>query len=164
MDADSKPIRVLLVDDEQDLVDFLAYRLVKRGYMVKGTNSPSEALDVIQKQLFDVAVVDLKMPEMDGIQVMKAIKEAQPFLEIIMLTGHGSTDSAWKAGKLDAFKYLLKPCDHDDLVATIEAACERKRKLQFERYMEELNEVNASGTPRGILEASERLRVKYEQN
>lgn len=106
-------IRVLLVDDEQDLVEFLAQRLLRKGITVTATTSGPEALEAVRRQAFDVAVVDLKMPLMDGVEVLRRVKEMQPYLEVIMLTGHGSAESAHAAGRLDAFRYVMKPCDYE---------------------------------------------------
>ena len=73
-----KPIRILLVDDEEDLVEFLAHLLLKRGYTVTATNSGAEAIEAVEAQIFDVALVDLKMPQMDGIQVLKRSAPSSP--------------------------------------------------------------------------------------
>ena len=129
----SKPIRLLLADDEEDLVTFLAHRLGKRGLEVATALSGEEALDAAEERIFDVAVVDLKMPDMDGITVIEELKRMQPYVEVLMLTGHGSHDSAWEAGRLHAFRYIMKPCDFDellDLVLEIQVGLGRRRKGQ----------------------------------
>lgn len=162
---DNEHISVLLVDDEADLVQLLALRLAKRGIEAVPATSGAEALAVCEHRSFDVAVIDLKMPQMDGVEVMQRLRASQPFLESIMFTGHGSTESALEAGRLEAFRYVMKPCDFDELVAIIRQAHAQRRRRLRERYQEEMQQVmEHSSTPHDILVASERLRRKYEQD
>ncbi len=163
-DTPSRPVRVLLVDDEADLVELLAERLRSRGYETVGATSGEEALAVSEHRPFDVAIIDLKMPGLDGMEVMQRLKMIQPFTETIMFTGHGTTDSALAAGKLDAFRYLLKPVEFETLIQAIEEAAAHRRRRLREAYQAELAQVTEhASTPRDILEASERLRRQYEQ-
>ncbi|MFO7653469.1 MAG: response regulator [Candidatus Krumholzibacteriia bacterium] len=166
-----RPARVLLVVheqhacDEQDLVDFLAQRLLKRGYTVHAATTGPDAIAAARNQTFDVAVVDLKMPQMDGIQVIEQLKDMQPHLETIMLTGHGSTDSALQAGKLQTFRYLLKPYDFGQLVEQIDDAVATRRQTLRDRFEAELEKViGSNASPREIIHESERLRREYEQD
>nr|MEE4266922.1 response regulator [Candidatus Krumholzibacteria bacterium] len=165
MTDDSSPVRLLIVDDEEDLVTFLSHRLRKRGLDVTMALSGAEAVSAGNELGFDVAVVDLKMPDMDGIAVIEHLKDAQPFMEVIMLTGHGSHDSAWEAGRLQAFRYLMKPYDFDELYDVILAAADqRRRKMQaeFEGKLQEL--MTSTTSPRDLIELSEQLRREYEQD
>jgi len=163
--AGHRPIRVLLVDDEEDLVTFLAQRLLRRGFTVTATTSGPDAVAAASRQAFDVAVVDLKLPVMDGVEVLRRIKTDRPHLEAIMLTGHGSADSALEAGRLDAFRYVLKPCDYEELVTLIEAAARRKQERQTAAYRAALQEALAGGgSPREILAATDELRREFEQD
>jgi len=114
-EENTKPIRLLIADDEKDLVVFLAHRLRKRGIDVTMAVSGAEAVSAATELTFDVAIVDLRMPDMDGIQVIEQLKALQPTIEVLMLTGHGGHDTAWEAGRLQAFRYILKPHDFDDL-------------------------------------------------
>lgn len=160
-----QPVRLLLVDDEEDLVTFLAHRLRKRDVDVTMALSGAEAISAAASLKFDVAVVDLRMPDMDGIAVIEQLKAAQPFVEVLMLTGHGSHDSAWEAGRLQAYRYLLKPYDFDDLHQLVmEAARIRREKLQqeFEHRLQQL--MTGTTSPRDIITESEKLRSEYEQN
>ncbi len=160
-----KPIRLLLADDEEDLVTFLAHRLRKRGVDVTMALSGSEAVSAATEMTFDVAVVDLKMPDMDGIQVMERLREMQPFVETLMLTGHGSHDSAWEAGRLHAFRYLLKPYEFDDLHELIVQAAEHRRRRMREEFNLKLDALMTGTTSaRDIIEESDRLRREYEQD
>jgi two-component system NtrC family response regulator/two-component system response regulator AtoC len=160
----TRPIRLLIVDDEEDLVTFLAHRLRKRGIEVATALGGAEALKIAAKQTFDVAVVDLKMPEMDGITVMEELRRLQPFVEILMLTGHGSHESAWEAGRLQAFRYLLKPYDFEELNGLIAAASDQRRtrlRREFEAKLGHL--LSDTTSPRDMIEESEKLRREYEQ-
>jgi DNA-binding NtrC family response regulator len=119
-------IKVLLVDDEEGYVKVLAKRMTKRQVEVSIALSGSEAIQMLRKKEFDVAVVDLKMEDMDGIEVLKIFKKMDPQLPVVMLTGHGSEQAARDGLALGAFDYLTKPCDLEDLLATITKAAERK--------------------------------------
>jgi len=159
-----KPIRLLLVDDEEDLVTFLAHRLRKRGMDVTMALSGNEALSAATELTFDVAVVDLKMPDLDGIAVIERLKDLQPFVEVLMLTGHGSHESAWEAGRLQAFRYLMKPLDFDELNDHITAAAEQRRSRMKAEFDEKLEALMLSTTsPRDLIQLSEELRREYEQ-
>ena len=92
--SEKQTIRVLLVDDEETLIEYLSKRLLKQGFTVKAAFSGEEAVTVAKGQQFDVAVVDLKMPGMDGVETQRKLKDIQPFLQCIVLTGHGSIESA----------------------------------------------------------------------
>lgn len=162
---DPKPIRLLLADDEEDLVTFLAHRLRKRNFDVTIALSGAEAVSAATELVFDVAVVDLRMPDLDGIQVTSQLKAIQPNVEVVMLTGHGGHDSAWEAGRLQAFRYILKPHDFGDLVAVIEEAAEHRRVRLRSGFEERLEALMAGTTSaRDIIEESEKLRREYEQD
>jgi len=115
--------KVLLVDDEDRFRMSLANRLRRRGYDVIDVDNGEDAIKAArQDDAIEVAIIDLKMPKMDGIQTLKELKAFRPALQAIMLTGHGSLDSAKDAGRLDAYKYLQKPCDMEELVSVLEEA------------------------------------------
>ena len=107
----SNPIRLLLVDDEKDFVNILSKRFKRRNIEVAKAFSGAEAIQALRGQEFDVAVLDLKMEDMDGIEVLKMLKIMDPKLAVIMLTGHGSAEAAEQGIKLGAFDYLTKPCE-----------------------------------------------------
>jgi DNA-binding NtrC family response regulator len=160
-----KPIRILLVDDEADLVEFLAHLLLKRGYTVTATMSGAEAIEAVEAQVFDVALLDLKMPQMDGIEVLTKIREIQPYLEVIMITGHGSTNSALEAGRLNAFRYMLKPYKVEELLEQIQEAYNHREELLSSAYQKEMEKIlNPYQTPHDILARSEELRRKYDRD
>lgn len=113
------PIRVLMVDDEVGFVDVLVKRMSKRKLNVTKAYNGAEALQAMRKNDFDVAILDLKMEDMDGIEVLKILKKMDPALKVIMLTGHGSERAARDGIKFGAADYLTKPCDLNELVAKI---------------------------------------------
>ena len=162
----SNKIRVLLVDDEEDLTTFLSHRLTKQGMSVVATGSGAEAIEEAEKRHFDVAVVDLKMPGMDGIECMERLKEIRPFLETIMLTGHGSYESALDAGKLRTFRYLIKPYEFDELLEQIRDAREARKAKMDEGFREESRELSQMPglTPRELMRRQEELLRKYERS
>jgi DNA-binding NtrC family response regulator len=118
--------RVLLVDDETVFTKNISKLLTFRGYKVIAVNSGDAAIRELEQADFDVIVLDLKMPGMDGITTLKEIMKLGLFTETLILTGHGSIDTALEAMKLGAYDYLTKPCEIDELVTKIEAAWEKK--------------------------------------
>lgn len=134
--------RVLLIDDEGTLLEYLSKRLAREGFLVLTADSGEKGLEIARRQVLDVAVVDLKMPGMDGVETQKRLKQIQPFMQCIVLTGHGSIQTALESGKQDAFQYLLKPADYDVLLETIKRAhlqAMEARRKEFDRRLEELS-------------------------
>lgn len=119
----SKGTKLLLVDDEEGYVSVLAKRLSKRDFQVKTALSGSEAIRILRNESFDLAVLDLKMEDMDGIEVLKIFKVMEPQMPVIILTGHGSETAAREGIEYGAFDYLVKPCDLSELVVRIRQAC-----------------------------------------
>ncbi|MEJ2220198.1 MAG: response regulator [Desulfobacterales bacterium] len=115
-------IKVLLVDDEINFVDVLFKRLSKRNIDVTKTYSGTESIKALRKVDFDVAVLDLKMEDMDGLEVLKIFKNMYSKMEVIILTGHESEQTAREGMKYGAFAYLTKPCDFEELIDTIRRA------------------------------------------
>ena len=118
----SDPIRLLIVDDEKDFVNILSKRIKRRHIEVTKAFSGAEAIQALRGQDFDVAILDLKMEDMDGIEVLKMLKIMDPRLAVIMLTGHGSAEAAEQGIKLGVFDYLTKPCELEKLLEKIMAA------------------------------------------
>ena len=121
-----KGSKILLVDDEVVFTGNMSKLLTTRGYRVIAVNSGDSAIQALEKEDFDVVVLDLKMPGMDGITTLKEIKKLGLFTETLILTGHGSIDTALEAIKLGAYEYLTKPCEIDELVDKIEGAWGKK--------------------------------------
>ena len=120
-------INVLLIDDEVGFVDVLCKRLSKRGMTVTPAYSGTEAIQTLRKQDFDVAVLDLKLEDMDGIEILRIFKKLVPAMPVIMLTGHGSEQAAQEGMASGAFDYLTKPSDLKDLVDIIRQAVRQER-------------------------------------
>jgi len=130
-DRQSERVRLLLVDDEEGFVDILSKRIRRRHIEVTAACSGSEAIKVLRRQEFDVAVLDLKMEDMDGLEVLKVFKIMDPQLAVIMLTGHGSAEAARQGMAMGAFDYLSKPCELEQLLKKIaEAYSHRMRSAQ----------------------------------
>ncbi len=125
-DSLSTPIRLLLIDDEVGYVNVLSNRLSKRNFQVAKATSGTEALQILRRRDFDVAVLDLKMEDMDGIEILKILKKMAPELVVIMLTGHGSAEAAREGIKQGAYDYLTKPCELNDLVQKIKEAYDQR--------------------------------------
>ncbi len=116
------------MDDEKPFVEIISQRLHQRGFNVTGVFSGLDALSQIEKEnTIDVVVMDITMPEMDGVMAMQKIKNKHPLIEIIMLTGHASVPSAIESMKLGAFDYAVKPCELDVLIEKINGAATRKK-------------------------------------
>jgi DNA-binding response OmpR family regulator len=120
-------IKLLLVDDEEGYVRVLSNRMGKRNIDVTKALSGTEGIQALRKEDFDAAVVDLKMEDMDGIEVLKVFKKMVPAMPVIMLTGHGSEKAAKEGIESGAFDYLIKPCDLEELVAKIREAIRARR-------------------------------------
>ena len=120
------PVKILIVDDEKDFVEMFSLRLTRQGEKVSTAYSGQEALDLLEKTQIDVVILDIRMPGMDGIETLKKIKAAHPLVEVIMLTGHGSTETAVEGMKGGAFDYLMKPADFEDISKKLANAWKHK--------------------------------------
>ncbi|RJO64818.1 MAG: response regulator [Myxococcales bacterium] len=129
-------MKVLLVDDEKEFADYMRKRLERRDMEVQVVHSGEEALTYINKNPVDVIILDMLMPGMSGTETLKHVKEQRPETEVVMLTGHGTIESAVEGIKLGAYEYLLKPCDLDDLIKTINDAFARKLETDERRLSE----------------------------
>jgi len=122
-------IRLLMVDDEKVFLDSMVKLLEIRELNVSAVYNGQDALTEIENnKAIEVVLLDVKMPEMDGIQTLVEIKRLAPLVEVIMLTGNATVDTAIDGMKLGAFDYLMKPCDMDVLVGKIKGAASRKRE------------------------------------
>ncbi len=120
-------VRVLVVDDERDFATAIVTRLIKRGFHAFAVFSGREALESVKEAQYDVVVLDLKMPEMDGLTTLGELKNLDPQLEIVVLTGHGTVAAGIGGMQLGAADFLQKPVAIGTLCAAIEAAAERAR-------------------------------------
>lgn len=118
---------VLLVDDEEDFRRTLAKRLEKRNLQVLSAAGGEEAMALIRRSAVDVVALDVRMPGMDGIDVLRAIKAHDPLIEVVMLTGHASVEAAVEGMDFGAFDYLMKPVGIDELLYKLQDAYEARR-------------------------------------
>lgn len=135
-------LRVLLVDDEREFLETLIKRLRKRNLEVGAANSGEEALQVLRETPMDVVVLDVRMPGMDGIQVLREMKRINPLTQVIMLTGHASVEVAVEGMELGAFDYLMKPANLDELLYKIQDAY--KAKTIQEQKIARLKEIGGT--------------------
>jgi len=127
---------VMLVDDEVPFVETMTKRLTKRNLAILSAFSGAEALEKLNQQRnVDVVVLDVKMPGMDGIETLREIKRAHPLVEVVMLTGHATVETAIEGMKLGAFDYLMKPCEVEQLMAKVEEA-KRKKSAQEQKILD----------------------------
>lgn len=121
-------VRVLLVDDEKEFVDALSERLELRLFEVKTSYSGEDAVDLVRQADVDVVVLDVLMPGKDGIATLMEIKKANPLVQVIMLTGNATVETAINGMKQGAYDYLMKPTETEELVRKINAAAKIKRE------------------------------------
>ncbi len=133
---------VLLVDDEAPFVAAMQKRLTKRELEVETSLNGNDALALLDKNnTIEVIILDVKMPGMDGIETLMEIKRRHPLLEVIMLTGHATVESAIEGMKLGAFDYLMKPCDMDILLSKVTEAADKKRKHEIKIIEARMKEI-----------------------
>ncbi len=115
-------LRVLLVDDEVEFLEPMRVRLQRRGVSCETAESGEQALEKARQQPFDCAVVDVKMPGMDGLELLRRLRREFPGMAVVLLTGHASVELGVRGMELGAFEYLLKPVDLDELLDTVRRA------------------------------------------
>lgn len=123
-------MRMMLVDDEERFLSTTEKLLKKKGFDVLTANSGSEALELLNRKTVHVVILDVKMPGMDGIDTLKEIKSRFPLVEVIMLTGHATVESAVDGLKSGATDYLMKPTGLDELIEKAEEAFEKRKRLE----------------------------------
>ncbi len=129
--------RILVVDDEEAQRQQLAGFLEKQGFSVKSAESGKDALVLCQESHFEVALLDLKMPGMDGIEFLKILKELNPEIQVIMMTAHGTVETAVEAMRMGAYHYVNKPINLDELKLNISKALEKYHLLQENKYLKD---------------------------
>ena len=123
-------LKIMLVDDEERFLLTTKKLLSKKGYEVFTASSGAEALENLKKQNIHVVILDVKMPGMDGMETLKEIKKHFPLVEVIMLTGHATVESAVDGLKSGAIDYLMKPADIEELIEKSEEAFEKRKRLE----------------------------------
>jgi DNA-binding NtrC family response regulator len=151
---ENNKINLLIVDDEVRFLESISKSLEARDFKVIAVDRGEKAIEAARKSSIDVALVDLKMPGINGEETLKALKAEHKWMEVVILTGHGTIDSAVECTKSGAFSFLQKPCNLDDLLEALKEAYKKKvmnRKKIEEKKMDELLKISISGSPREIL-------------
>jgi len=149
-------IRLLIVDDEVEFLKAVSSRFELQNFDVTTASNGKEAIASAENYFFDVAIVDVDMPGMAGAQLLKTLKDRHKYLEIIILTGHATIDSAVESTKLGAFKYLEKPYAFEKLVEAIKEAYEARLQRKFAhntKRNKEIQKLSIGSSPLGILKA-----------
>ncbi len=156
----SDKIKLLIVDDEVKFLESIARRLEMRGFDVTKATNGEQALEAARGASFDLALLDLKMPGLNGRQVLEMLKKEHKYLEVIILTGHGSMDSAVECTKLGAYGYLPKPYELEKLLEVLKGAYEARLRNKFRRddeRMKRIMQLAVGSGPLGILRELRKL-------
>jgi len=151
---ENNKINLLIVDDEAQFLKSISKSLKVRDFNVIAVDRGEKAIEAARKNPIDVALVDLKMPGINGEETLKVLKAEHKWMEIVILTGHGTIDSAVECTKSGAFSYLQKPCSLEELLDSLKNAYKKKvmnRKKIEEKKMDELLKISLSGSAREIL-------------
>ncbi len=152
--AGNEQIHLLMVDDEEKFLKAITDRLKLKFFNITSATNGADAIKMAEKGRFDVAVIDLQMPEIDGVQVLEILKKNHKFLEIIILSGHATIETAVQCTRMGAFKVLEKPCEFEKLVETIKEAYELRLKKKFEDDESRIKKIQSLAlgqSPLGIL-------------
>lgn len=150
----TETINLLLVDDEEKFLNTLTERLKLKYFDITPVTNGEDAIEMAGKARFDVAVVDIMMPGIDGVQLLKTLKRNHRFLEVVIMSGYATIETAVECTKLGAYKVLEKGCGFDKLVETIKEAYEARLKKKFEndtKRMEKIESLAFGQSPLGIL-------------
>ena len=153
-------IKLLVVDDEIEFLNALSKRLEMRDFIVTKASNGTDAVKTARNDKFDLALLDLKMPGMDGKQLLEILKKEHKYIEVIILTGHGSLDSAVECTKLGAYGYLPKPYELNDLIKILKEAYEERLKKKFQldqNKMDKIMELATGDSALGILRSLREL-------
>ena len=141
--------RLLIVDDEEQFVEALSERLSMRDYDVTTALTGEDAIVKLTNYNFDVVILDVHLPRIDGTEVLRKIKNLKPLTEVIMLTGHGTVEMAIEGMKLGAFDILMKPCETEELTVKIEKAHDRKAEQEDRIRTAKIS--HSASSPRSVL-------------
>jgi two-component system NtrC family response regulator len=153
MDINDK-IHLLMVDEEKKFLETITKRLKLKFFQITSATNGADAIEAAKTGQFDVAVIDLQMPGIDGVHVLEILKNNHKYLEVLILSGHATIETAVECTKLGAFKVLEKPCAFDDLVHAIKDAYARRLKKKFEQdqlRMKKIETLALGQSPLGIL-------------
>ena len=129
-------IKLLIVDDEEPFLDSMKKRLEVRGFDVLCVNRGEKAIDAAREHPVDIALVDLRMPGISGEETLESLKKEHEWMEVVILTGHGSIDSAVECTRSGAYSYLQKPCELDSLLQVLKDAYQKRvmNKMKLEEH------------------------------
>jgi DNA-binding NtrC family response regulator len=144
-------IKILVADDEEKFLESLSKRLELRSFEVTKATTGKEAVEAAENKKFDLALLDLKMPGMDGRETLEILKKRHKYIEVIMLTGHGSIESAVECTRLGAFGYLPKPYEFDKLIEVLREAYETRLMKKFDENQKKMEEIRRIATGSGPL-------------
>jgi DNA-binding NtrC family response regulator len=133
--------KILLVDDEKDFIEALGERMENRGMNVSTTTSAKDAIKMVEEEPYDAIILDLQMPEMDGIEALKAIKKKNPDMQVILLTGHATVEKGIEAMKLGAMDLIEKPADIEIIAEKIKKAQANKMILVEKKTEEKIRKI-----------------------
>ena len=156
---ESKPPTILVVDDEKGMCELLKDTLVKEGYNIHFSEDPRKAIEIVKEIQIDIAMLDLVMPEMDGIDVLKEIKECQPDITVIIMTAYGTIDTAVEAMKLGAYDYITKPFKMSKIKAIIERILDHDKVTHENIYLR--RELTRKRKFDNIIGKSEKMQEVY---
>lgn len=151
-------INLLVVDDEEKFLDSMKKRLEIRGFNVIAVNRGGKAIDAARSQPVDIVLLDLKMPGMNGEQTLAELKKMHQGLEVVILTGHGSTDSVVECTEKGAYFYLQKPCELDLLLAILAEAYKRRVMKRLDVGYDRIDELLGQGNSGSPLDALKHIR------
>jgi two-component system NtrC family response regulator len=160
MSDEKKQIKLLIVDDEEKFLSATAKRLGRRDFDVTTATEGNQAIRAAKKGKFDMAILDLRMPGMDGMELLQILKKKHKFLEVIILTGYASIDSVVEATKLGAFSYLEKPYNFEKLLEVLKEAYETRLRKKFEHDKKRTKKIEflaMGSSPMGILRSLRRI-------
>jgi DNA-binding NtrC family response regulator len=159
----SGKIKLLVVDDEVHFLEVISKRLSMRDFDVTAVTSGQEAVDLADKQEFDLALIDLRMPGMSGEEVLEILKRKHPFIEVIILTGHGSVESAVSCIQAGSCNFLQKPAETSELIEVLKDAYQKRVQRKLKMSARSLEQLMSSATRMSALGILRKLR-KLENN
>ena len=163
---ENEKINLLIVDDEEQFLESISRSLELRDFNVIAVNRGEKAIEAAKNNPIDIALVDLKMPGISGEETLKLLKQEHKWMEVVILTGHGTIDSAVECTKSGAFSYLQKPCSLEELLDSLKNAYKKKvmnRKKIEEKKMDELLKIAYSGGAREILRRLREIDNRIEE-
>ncbi len=151
-------IKLLFVDDEEEFLEYMAKRLKARDLDVISFSHPLTALKETENQTFDVGLFDLKMPDMEGEELLRHYKARDSRMEVVILTGHGTIDSAKRATRDGAYEYLQKPCEFEEVLAAITNAYSKRIKTISEETARKVNDLMTKAMSMSSIELLDELK------